>query len=98
MTKINSGWKPTMEQRAGREDRQVKCLIASGGHMWMCSYFDCLPAAVRRRLRDSRFNICPACMTEEAQAVAAGHHLKRPTVSIYLATIAAIERKLQGGE
>jgi hypothetical protein len=97
MTKINSGWRPTMERRAGRKDRQVKCLIASGGHMWMRDYFDHLPAVVRRRLANSRHNICPACMTEEAQAVAAGHHLKRPTVSIYLATIAAIERKLQGG-
>lgn len=35
MTKINSGWKPTMERWAEREDRQVKCLIASGGHLWM---------------------------------------------------------------
>jgi hypothetical protein len=55
-----------------------------------------LPAAVRRRLADSRYNICAACMTEEAKRVAATRPLKRPTISIYLAVIEAIERKLDG--
>jgi hypothetical protein len=56
-----------MEQRAERGDRQVKCLIASAGHEWMVGYFDRLPSAVRRRLANSRFNICAACLTEEAE-------------------------------
>jgi hypothetical protein len=33
----------------------------------MRNYFDRLPAAVRKRLATSRFNICPACMDEEAR-------------------------------
>jgi hypothetical protein len=44
MTKIRSGWSPTMEQRADLDGRQVKCLIASEGHTWMRSYFDRLPS------------------------------------------------------
>ena len=64
------GWTPTMEQRADLNGRQVKCLIASEGHLWMRGYFDRLPPVVRRRLAESRFNICPACMDEEARMTA----------------------------
>lgn len=68
-------WTPTMEQ-TGRtlEGRQVKCLTADEGHVWMPA-FDRLPAAVRRRLAASRFNICPACMDIEVHAAAS-----RPTI------------------
>jgi hypothetical protein len=94
MTKVRSGWRPNMEQRADRDGRQVKCLIASEGHLWMRGYFDRLPAAVRRRLAGARHNVCPACMSEEAMRAAKARGLGRPTISIYLATIAAIERQL----
>jgi hypothetical protein len=92
--KVRSGWTPNMERRAAREDRQVKCLIASGGHLWMRGYYDKLPPPVRRRLADSRHNICPACMEEEAEAAARFRGLRCSTVAIYLAVIAAIERRL----
>jgi hypothetical protein len=94
MAKIRTGWMPNMEQRAKPEDRQVKCLIASGGHLWMEDFFDRLPAAVRHRLADGRYNICPACFTEEAERTAATQGLRRPTIAIYIATLKAIERKL----
>jgi len=94
MAKISSGWKPSMEQRADPEDRQVKCLIASGGHLWMRSYFDRLPPPVRRRLADSHHNICAACMSEEAARLAAKRGLRRLSVAIYCAAIEAIEREL----
>jgi hypothetical protein len=94
--KLRTGWKPGMEQRtADNEGRQVKCLIASEGHQWMCSYYDRLPPSVRYRLRVSPFNVCPACLTEEAHNVAGARGLRRPTVKIYLDVIAAIERKLK---
>src|SRR5258708_34458465 len=96
MTKINSGWKPTMEQRAEREDRPVKSLIASGGHLSMRSFFDRLPLAARRRLANSWHNICPACMSEDAERVAATRGLRRPSIADYLAVIETIERKLDG--
>jgi len=94
MAKIRTGWTPNMEQRAAHEDRQVKCLIASGGHEWMEGYFDVLPPPVRQRLAASKYNICAACMTEEAMRMASRHGLRRPTIGIYNEAIAAIERKL----
>ena len=36
--RIRGGWSSNMEQRAGLEGRQVKCLIASEGHLWMRGY------------------------------------------------------------
>ncbi len=71
MVKRETGWTPTMEQRAGLEGRQVKCLIASEGHLWMQGYYDRFPGAVRQRLAASPFNICPACMDEEARRASA---------------------------
>ena len=94
MPTVKAGWTPTMEQRADLDGRQVKCLIASEGHLWMRGYYDSLPSPVRRRLADSRHNICPACMTEEAARVAAAQRLKRPNISVYCAVIDAIERRL----
>jgi hypothetical protein len=91
---IEAGWTPTMEQRADLEGRQVKCLIASEGHLWMRNYFDRLPSAVRRRLAQSAFNICPACMDEEARMAASQRNETKPTVAIYFAVIEAIEQKL----
>ena len=64
MFKRKADWTPTMEQRADLEGRQVECLIASEGHLWMRDYFDRFPSVVRRRLAESAFNICPACMVE----------------------------------
>jgi hypothetical protein len=87
-------WTPTMEQRAGLEGRQVKCLIASEGHLWMQDYFDRLPPVIRHRLVESRFNICPACMDEDAHRAAAQRGERRPSISSYLAVIDLIERKL----
>jgi hypothetical protein len=79
-----------MEQRADIEGRQVKCLIASEGHLWMQGYFDRFPAAVRQRLADSTFNICPACLDAEAR-----RNERKPTVATYFAMIKAIEQQLE---
>src|SRR5262249_24401665 len=95
MAKIQTGWKPKMEQRAGRDGRQVKCLTLDAGHIWIHSY-DRLPPPVRRRLSESVFNICPACLWGEAQDMATAQRLKRPSIAVYLAVIAAIERQLDG--
>jgi hypothetical protein len=92
--KVRAGWTPNMEQRADRDGKQVKCLIASEGHIWMRGYFDRLPSPVRRRLANSVHNICPACLSEEAEREAATQRLKQPTISVYLDVISAIERKL----
>jgi hypothetical protein len=92
---IGAGWRPGMEQRSSLDGRQVKCLIASEGHVWMKDYFDRLPSSVRRRLAESDFNICPACADEEANRVAKARGLQKPSVRVYLDVIKAIERELK---
>jgi hypothetical protein len=93
--KVSAGWEPRMEERADLEGRQVKCLIASEGHLWMRGYFDRLPSPVRRRLAESAFNVCAACMDIDAHAVASKRGQRKPTVAIYFEVIEAIERKLE---
>ena len=93
--KIKDGWSPVMEQRAGLEGRQVKCLIASEGHLWMQGYYDRFPGAVRQRLAASPFNICPACMDEEARREAHQRGKTKPSIATYFTVIAQIERKLR---
>jgi hypothetical protein len=68
--------------------RQVKCLISSEGHVWM-PYFDRLPPLVRRRLAESRHNICAACLTIETERRAT-----KPKVATFLRVLAEIERQL----
>src|SRR5262245_55671595 len=94
LRKLRTGWASNMEQRADLGGRQVKCLIASEGHLWMRRYFDRLPPAVRHRLAESAFNIYPACMDEEARRTAPG----RPSVATYFAIIERIEQQLRKDE
>src|SRR5215472_12775557 len=84
-----------LEQRADLEGWQVKCLIASGGHLWMRNYFDRFPSVVRRRLAESAFNICPACMDIEAHAAARQRKETKPSVGTYFRVIEVIEQKLR---
>jgi len=95
MVKRKADWTPTMEQRAGLEGRQVKCLIASEGHLWMQHYYDRFPGAVRRRLAASPFDICPACMDEEVRREAHQRGETKPSITTYFTVIAQIERKLR---
>ena len=95
MAKRETGWTPTMEQRAGLDGRQVKCLIASKGHLWMQGYYDRFPAAVRQRLAASPFNICAACLDIEVRGQAQRRRETTPTTAAYLVAIAQIERKLR---
>jgi hypothetical protein len=89
-----------MEQRvADLEGRQVKCLTADAGHVWMPDY-DRLPSQVRARLANSIHNICPACMDIAAHELAARCGERKPSLATYFTTIQAIERQLEsnGGE
>jgi hypothetical protein len=84
-----------MQERAGLEGKQVKCLIASEGHVWMRGFFDRLPRPVRSRLANSDHNICPACMTEEAAALAVQRGERRPSITTYFDAIKIIESELE---
>jgi len=93
--KVRSGWRADLPQRRDRDEKQVLCLTADAGHVWIHCY-DRLPPPVRRRLAESVFNICPACMEIEANNVARACGRRSPTVRIYFQVIEAIERKLAG--
>jgi hypothetical protein len=82
------GWSSDMRRPAG--DLEVRCLTNDAGHVWMHCY-DPLPPAVRRRLAESTFNICPACLDIDVRKTACG----RPTVATYIKAIEKIERILQ---
>jgi hypothetical protein len=84
-----------MMQRPGstRESQQVRCLTGDMGSEWIHGLDD-LPAPVRRRLAESRHNVCPTCIDLETRAQPAARGLRRPTVSTYFAVIEAVERKL----
>jgi hypothetical protein len=84
---LSKTWSPTMRHRT-LEGKQVRCLTADEGHKWMHSY-DALPSAVRHRLASSPFNICAACMGIEVSRMA-----RKPTLAVYFAVIAAIEKEL----
>jgi hypothetical protein len=93
LKKNRADWMPNMEQRADLGARQVRCLIASSGHLWMRGYFDRLPPIVRRRLGESAYNICPACLVLEAQRATS-----KPRAADFFSLIEAIEEKLGATE
>jgi hypothetical protein len=70
-----------------------KCLTAHDGWVWMPT-FDRLPAIIRKRLSESRFNICAACMAIEAEEIARERRVK-PSAANYLETINWIEREMK---
>ena len=90
MVKVRDDWRPGIEQRSSLEGRQVKCLTADEGHVWMHCH-DRLPSVVRRRLAESRFNLCPACVVIDARSAS---QRGEPSIATYFAVIEAIERKL----
>jgi hypothetical protein len=49
------------------EAEQVRCMLGDEGHVWI-SWMDGLAPAVRERLRNASFNICPACLIQEVGA------------------------------
>jgi hypothetical protein len=42
---------------------QTRCRISNEGHRWMVGWYDDLPPKVRLRLRQSKHNLCAACLT-----------------------------------
>jgi hypothetical protein len=77
-----------------QEINQTKCWIATGGHIWMRGYFDTLPVVVRQRLRDSPFNLCPACLVTEFLPKVEGASRERRL----LAAIEIMEAEIRKGD
>jgi hypothetical protein len=86
-----------MKQRAKQnaEVNQTYCLIATGGHLWMRGYYDALPVAVRRRLRESPFNICPACLVIEVVPEVRRKHPNWSREKLLFAAVELMERKVR---
>jgi hypothetical protein len=84
---------PSKSQDA--DGQQVKCMNAVPGYQFLKDgTFDKFPAAVRKPVSKASFNMCPYCFRVEADRIANG---RRPTITIYIETIAAIERVMGGG-
>jgi hypothetical protein len=79
------------------EINQTFCLIATGGHLWMRNYFDVLPLPVRRRLRNSQYNLCPACLMTEVLPKVRSRHPGYSREKALMAAIAMMEAQLRQG-
>jgi hypothetical protein len=86
--------KSLSKQRA-RDINQTFCLIATGGHLWMRGYFDCLPLSVRQRLRDSSFNLCAACLVTEVMPTVRRQHPSWSRERLLRAAIEVMETKVR---
>ena len=87
--KLNPVW--SSKRMAVLDGRQVRCTTFDEGAVWIHG-LDKLPPPVRRRLANSRFNICPTCVLQDARRNGA------PTIKLYFAVIEAIERVLDRAE
>jgi hypothetical protein len=82
------------DKQGGDEINQTKCWLATHGSLWMRRYFDTLPVAVRRRLRNSPFNLCPACLVTEFLPKVKG---RRSREQALLAAIEIMELQVRRG-
>ena len=75
---------------------QVKCFISDEGHVWISSY-DALPATVRRRLRNSPFNLCAACLEAYVLPKVRRKYPSYPRERLLLVAIEAMEAEVRKG-
>jgi hypothetical protein len=61
----------------------------------MEGYYDELPPAIRRRLRISSFNLCPACLVTKFMPKVQSQHPGYPREKMLLAAIEMMERELR---
>ena len=79
------------KRMATLDGRQVRCTTFDEGYVWIHG-LDGIPLPVRRRLANSRFNICPTCVGIDTRSNGAS------TLKLYFAVIEAIERTLDRAE
>src|SRR5262249_17532556 len=87
--KLNPIW--SSKRMAMLDGRKVKCTTFDEGSVWI-HRLDSLPPSVRRRLANSRFNICPTCADTHTRCNGP------PSLKVYFAVIDAIERTLDRAE
>jgi hypothetical protein len=79
------------------EIEQVYCLTADEGHVWIHVY-DTLPASVRRRLRDSPFNVCAACLVAYVLPEVKSKHPNWSREKLLIAGIESMEVQVRNRE
>lgn len=79
-----------MERRT-EEQIPGSCLENTAGHQWMPKY-DKFPPSVRKRLQESPFNLCAACVAMYAKNGTPG---ARPSESDYHRAIGWMEEALR---
>jgi hypothetical protein len=91
--------KPRAKSASKLDDdiNQTFCLYASAGHLWMRSHYDNLPLSVRRRLRNSPFNLCPWCLVVEVLPNVQRRHPAYPRERALFAAIEIMESKVRKG-
>ena len=83
-----------MEQRADLDGRQVKCLIASEGHLWMRVTLTGFRSRATPACR-KRFQHLPGVHGRRCSQAARQRKETKPSVATYFRVIEAIERKLK---
>lgn len=74
---------------------QGKCLQSTNGATWMVSHFDGMPSSIRRRLRESPFNLCAACVGDLALAKVMRNSMGMEKA--YLSSINEMEEMIRAG-
>ena len=87
--KLNPIW--SSRRMVALDGRQVRCTTFDEGSVWIHA-LDELPPPVRRRLANSRFNICPTCVDIDTRSNGA------PSLRLYFSVIAEIEHTLDRAE
>lgn len=78
------------------EIEQVFCMTAEAGRVWIHAYDD-LPVSVRRRMRNSHFNICAACLVSFVVPEIEAKHPDWPEEKLLIAGIEIMEMKVRKG-
>lgn len=83
-----------MTKMQANDKFQGLCLQNLTGSLWMKGHHDSLPKLVRERLANSPFNICAACVIDEANHRA---YRKRasPILQDYLGVIEEFEEQIR---
>jgi len=84
-------------KRADDDVNQTKCWISTEGHIWMEGFYDELPAAIRRRLQFSMFNLCPACLVTKFMPQVQRQHPGYSEAKALLCAIEVMEAEVRCG-
>lgn len=73
---------------------QGLCLESLKGHEFMDVY-DAMPVSIREIFKASSFNICPACLQDQANKIADGEMDNYPTEKHYRMALSEIEQMIR---